>query len=212
MNILITGGSRGIGSAISKKFIDNSHTVYCPTRQELDLSKDFMLNLTNFDIIINNAGINPLNSMIDSIDYNTFNVNFFSPLKIIQQCLPYMVKNRYGRIVNIGSVFINFSKKFRYNYSASKSALHSITKSIVAEFGEYNILANTVSPGFIDTDLTRQNNTEEQIQKILKEKVPVKRLGTIQEIADLVYFLSVENSFIAGQNIIIDGGLSACLI
>jgi 3-oxoacyl-[acyl-carrier protein] reductase len=212
MNILITGGSRGIGKAISQKFIDNNHTVYCPNREELDLSKDFTLNNSNFDIIINNAGINPLNLITDPIDYNIFNVNFFSSFKIIQKCLPYMVDNNYGRIINIGSILINFSKKFRSSYSASKSALHSLTKSIVAEYGEHNILANTISPGFIDTDLTRQNNTEAQIQKILEEKVPIKRLGTTQEIANLAYFLSVENSFIAGQNIIIDGGLSSCLI
>ncbi len=212
MNILISGGSRGIGNAIAKKFVYNNHTVYCPTKEELDLSKDFTLSYTNFDVVINNAAINPLNSITETIDFSTLHVNFLSPLKIIQQCLPYMIDNRYGRIVNIGSILIDFSKKFRSNYSASKSALHSITKSIVAEFGEYNILANTVSPGFIDTDLTRQNNTQEQIQKILKEKVPVKRLGTTEEIADLVYFLSVKNSFIAGQNIIIDGGLSSCLV
>ena len=213
MNILITGSSRGIGSAIAKKFLDDHHNVYAPSRSELDLcDENICLQNTNFDIIINNAGINTLKSIMDiNDDKNLLHLNFLSPLNIIRQCIPYMIQNKFGRIINIGSILIDFSKPSRSMYSATKSALHSISKSIVSEFGEHNILANTISPGFIDTDLTRQNNSNDDINKIIQQ-VPLKRLGTSAEIANLVYFLTIENSFIAGQNIIIDGGFSSCLV
>lgn len=210
MRVLITGSSRGIGSSIVKKFIQNNHYIYAPNRDEINLSKEFKLQETNFDIVINNAGINNLKPILDINDIDILTVNYLSPLYIIQQCLPYMIKNKFGRIVNIGSILIDFSKQSRSAYSASKSALHSLTKSVVSEFAQYNVLANTVSPGFIDTELTRKNNCPEDLLKII-QAVPTKRLGTPEEVADIVYFLAVNNTFIAGQNIIIDGGFSSCL-
>jgi 3-oxoacyl-[acyl-carrier protein] reductase len=134
-------------------------------------------------------------------------VNYQAPLSIIQQCIPYMVTKGYGRVVNIGSIWIELAMQKRLAYSASKNALHALTKAIIAEYSDKGIICNTVSPGFIGTDLTYQNNSELEIQKI-KEKVPLRRLGTPEEIANLVLYLTVENSFIAGQNIIIDGGYS----
>jgi 3-oxoacyl-[acyl-carrier protein] reductase len=118
-----------------------------------------------------------------------------------------MIKQNYGRIVNIGSIWIDTAKPNRLAYSASKSALHALTKAVTAEYAQHNILANTVSPGFILTDLTRQNNTAQEIE-VLREKIPAKRLGVPEEIAKLVYILTVDNGYIAGQNIIIDGGFS----
>jgi 3-oxoacyl-[acyl-carrier protein] reductase len=118
-----------------------------------------------------------------------------------------MVQKQYGRIVNIGSIWIDTAKQGRLAYSASKNALHALTKAITAEYAHYNILANTVSPGFIETDLTYQNNSPEDILKMI-HNIPVSRLGKPEEIAKLVYQLSVENTYIAGQNIIIDGGFS----
>jgi len=208
MRILITGASRGIGHSICKKFTSQGHYVYAPDRNELDLSKQIKLSCCDFDIIINNAGINILQSIVDSpINNNIMQVNYFSPLSIIQQCLPHMIQQNYGRIINIGSIWIEIAKAHRFQYSASKSALHSLTKSLAVEFSKYNILSNTVSPGFIDTDLTKQNNSPEEIKNIISD-IPINRLGETDEIAELVYFLSVKNSFMSGQNIIIDGGYS----
>lgn len=207
MKVLVTGGSRGIGKAIVTLFEQKGYDVYSPTREEVDLSKDATLPRCDFDIIINNAGINPLKQIENINDREVMQVNYLAPLSIIQQCLPHMVANQYGRIVNIGSIWINFAMPERLAYSASKNAVHALTKAVVAEYADKGVLANTISPGFIATDLTYQNNSESQIQQI-RDKVPLKRLGTSQEVAKLVYQLTVENTFIAGQNIIIDGGYS----
>lgn len=207
MNILITGGSRGIGKDIVNKFKTLGHDVYSPNRNELDLSKPFILPRKNFDIIINNAGINPLKNITEINNNEVMKVNFFSPMQIIQECLPYMISQKYGRIINIGSIWIEFAKPLRSAYAASKSALHSLTKSIAVEYGEYNILANTISPGFIATDLTFKNNSQQDIDNIVSS-LPVKRLGTTTEIAELVFFLTINNNFISGQNVVIDGGFS----
>jgi 3-oxoacyl-[acyl-carrier protein] reductase len=208
MRILITGGSRGIGSDICEIFKKYGHEVIAPTREELDLSQPFSFIPDKIDILINNAGINIIDSIFEGENYEEMmTVNYFSPLRLFKLCLPHMKKQNYGRVVNIGSVWVDYAKPGRSSYSASKNALHSLTKAITAEYGTYNILANTVSPGFFITDMTFQNNTEEDL-KDLRSKIPVGRLGYTNEVADLVYYLSVNNSYISGQNIVIDGGYS----
>jgi len=207
MNVLVTGGSRGIGKAIVDVFVSNGHSVYSPTRTELDLTQPVNLTNREFDIVINCAGINPI-KFLDSISSDeVMRVNYYSPLEIIQQCIPYMINKQYGRIVNIGSVWIDTAKQGRLAYSASKNALHALTKAITAEYGHWNILANTVSPGFIETDLTFKNNTPEDVLKII-HNIPVSRLGKPEEVAKLVYQLTIDNDYISGQNIRIDGGFS----
>ena len=208
MRILVTGGSRGIGKDICDKFLKEGHTVIAPTREELNLSEDFSYIPDKIDVLVNNAGINIIDLISEGENYEEImKVNYFSPLKLIKLCLPYMKNQKYGRIINVGSVWVDYAKPGRSAYSASKNALHSLTKSITSEYGTYNILANTVSPGFFMTDMTFQNNTEEAIRD-LRSKIPVGRLGYTNEVADLVYFLSVSNSYISGQNIVIDGGYS----
>ena len=208
MRVLITGGSRGIGSDICEIFKKYGHEVIAPTREELDLSQPFSFIPDKIDILINNAGINIIDSIFEGENYKEMmTVNYFSPLRLFKLCLPYMKKQNYGRVVNIGSVWVDYAKPGRSSYSASKNALHSLTKAITAEYGTYNILANTVSPGFFITDMTFENNTEEDL-KDLRSKIPLGRLGYTNEVADLVYYLSVNNSYISGQNIVIDGGYS----
>ena len=208
MRILVTGGSRGIGKDICDKFIKEGHEVIAPTREELDLSQPLSFIPDKIDVLINNAGINLIDSVFDGENYEEImQVNYFSPLRLFKLCLPHMKKQNYGRIINIGSVWVDYAKSGRSAYSASKNALHSLTKSITSEYGTYNILANTVSPGFFITDMTLQNNTEEAIKE-LRSKIPVGRLGYTNEVADLVYFLTIRNSYISGQNIVIDGGYS----
>lgn len=207
MNILVTGGSGGLGKEIVSFFRDKGHHVYAPTREELDLTKEVIISNPEYDVVINNAGINPLLPITDVTDLEVMTVNYLSPLRIIQQCLPYMKEQKYGRILNIGSIWVEQTKRMRSAYSASKSALDALSRSITAEYAQYNILANTLSPGFIGTTLTYKNNTPDDIEKI-KANIPAGRLGDPLEIAHLAYFLTIENTYVSGQNIIIDGGFS----
>jgi 3-oxoacyl-[acyl-carrier protein] reductase len=215
MIVLLTGGSRGIGKGIKDFFEKQGHVVLSPSKKEMDLSnlehvKSYLTTIKDVDIIINNAGVNYLNNIenetIESLN-KTLNINYLSPFIICQHFLPLLKNKKYGRIVNIGSIWIDYAKNLRGSYSASKNALHSLTKTIVSESSEYNILCNTISPGYILTDLTLQNNTKEDLENI-KNQIPLKRLGNIDEIAKLVYFLTIENTYINGQNITIDGGYS----
>lgn len=215
--VLVTGGSGDIGECIVTVFQSNGFSVDSPTRNILDLSKpnDIFKQEFNYDIVVNCAGINEIKKLseipswdIDNL-INTMNVNFFSPYSILNVCLPHMVKNKYGRIVNIGSIWEKFTKEGRSSYSISKSALHALTKSIAVEYGKHGILCNTISPGFIDTKLTTKNNNDDDITKII-ETIPIGRLGKPEEVATFVYQLCVNNTFINGQNIFIDGGYS-CL-
>ena len=211
MRALVTGGSRGIGRAICDYFRAKGLEVESPSRESLDLSKKIFLTDNKFDIVVNCAGINPINCIYLSGDEEVMQVNFRAPLDIIQSCLPHMSSQKYGRIVNIGSIWIEFAKPGRLDYSCSKQALHGLTKMVAAEYGHNNVLCNTVSPGFVATEMTYKNNTKEQIEKLTKS-IPVGRMAAPEEIAPLVYHLTVENSFINGQNIIIDGGYSCCSI
>lgn len=207
MRVLVTGGSRGLGKAIAKEFSKHGHVVYKPTRQDLDLTGKMSLKFAEFDAVICNAGINTIKSITEISDEEVMRVNYTSHLEIIQQCLPFMVKQGFGRIVNIGSIWIDSAKPGRLAYSASKSALHALTKAITAEYGSDGVIANTVSPGFILTDLTKQNNSPDDIER-LERSIPVGSLGLPTDVAKLVYSLTFDNRYIAGQNIIIDGGFS----
>jgi len=207
LRVLVTGGSRGIGKEICDVFIKKGHEVIAPTRDELDLSKPITATYDKIDILVNNAGVNRIKSILEADDLETMQINYFSPLSLFKNCLPHMQKQYYGRVVNVGSIWVDFAKPGRSSYSASKNALQSLSKAITAEYANYNILANTVSPGFILTDMTMQNNSEDDLRNI-RSKIPLGRLGNPNEIACLVYFLSVENSYISGQNIVIDGGYS----
>jgi 3-oxoacyl-[acyl-carrier protein] reductase len=215
----VTGGSKGIGKAITKKLENLGYEVYAPSHQELDLSRmdsveDFLEQHKSdvYDIIVNNAGINDIHDIEDVTDEeieNAVQINLISPLKILRAFVPAMKEQKYGRIVNIGSIWGIVSKRGRVVYSMTKHGIHGITKTLAVELGEYNILVNTVCPGFTLTELTRKNNTPGQIDEISKE-IPMKRMAEPEEIADAVSYLVEErNTYLTGQLIAVDGGYTS---
>ena len=236
--VLVTGGTRGIGAAIVKQFYDlNANVLITGTDRKLleklnDSSgsrlkylyldftstqsiKGFMLKLEKYnqiDVLVNNAGVNKIDS-IDNIieeDWDKINnVNLKGPFQITKIVSKVMKKNQQGRIVNISSIFGVVSKAMRASYSTTKWGLVGFTKAVAVDLAPYNILVNAVSPGFIDTELTRKILGNNGIKEVL-ESVPLNRLAAAEEVARLVVFLSGnQNSYITGQNIIIDGGFTS---
>lgn len=214
-NALVTGASRGIGLAIADCFKKQGINVLAPGRKELDLlSKDSIANYLAglkcpVDILVNNAGINMLGGIVSLKERNiqeTIQVNLLAPLDIIRNVAPRMMHKKYGRILNIGSIWGLITKPGRVTYTLTKSGLGGLTRSMAVELAPYNVLVNCVAPGYVDTELTRKNNTSRELEKI-KKSIPLQRLANPGEIAELAYFLcSDKNTYITGQTIAIDGG------
>lgn len=219
MRVLITGGARGIGKAIAEEFSAHGYDVEAPTRQEMDLSKEasvkeYMLRHQGetFDVIINNAGINDINDVENITETemeNMMQINLLSPIRLIQGFVGGMKQQKYGKIINIGSIWAVVSKGGRCMYSATKNGIHGVTNTLAVELAPYNILVNTVCPGFTLTELTRKNNSPEEIKEIASD-IPMERMAEPSEIAKVVFFLAhTENSYVTGQKITVDGGFSA---
>jgi len=218
--VLITGASRGIGKATKEIYEKNGWEVIAPTRSEMDLSDpesvtDYCDDLIKKDIkisaIVNNAGINEINE-IDKVPYDEMRqmlqVDLESPIIILNKLVPILKAQGKGRIVNIGSIWAVVSKPGRAMYSAAKNGMHGITNALALELGPHGILVNTVCPGFTLTELTRKNNTDEEIASI-SAGIPVRRMAEPEEIGKLIYILgSFENTYVTGQKIAIDGGYS----
>jgi 3-oxoacyl-[acyl-carrier protein] reductase len=227
---VVTGATRGIGYAIAERLLkDGLEVIVTGTKKngkypagssyyQVDfLDEDSTNKFINFlkkqqiNILVNNAGINKI-SEFSSIDIEDFDrilrINLRAPFQICQAVIPYMEKIKWGRIVNLTSVFGNISKEYRAAYSSSKFGLDGMTVALAAEVSEKGILANSVGPGVIDTDMTREVLGDSGINK-LKGQIPMKRLGQVSEIASLVSWLvSNENTYMTGQNLMIDGGFT----
>ena len=136
-------------------------------------------------------------------------VNLKSPIRILRALVPQMKVQQYGRIVNIGSIWSVVSKRGRAVYSVTKHGIHGLTKTLAVELAGHNVLVNTVCPGFTLTELTRKNNTQEQIDEISKE-IPLGRMANPEEIASAVcYLVSERNTYLTGQLIAVDGGYTS---
>ncbi|MBO6281283.1 MAG: SDR family oxidoreductase [Alphaproteobacteria bacterium] len=218
MRIFMTGGNGGIGGAIKQKFINEGHEVFAPGSKDLDLNDSeaiktwFTKNGNNFDVIVHSAGYNkplPIEKMSLEEFNKTQNVNLTALLTITQQVLPYFKEIKRGYIVGIGSLYASISREERIAYTSSKHALVGMIQTLALELGKYNVLCNTVSPGYVDTKMFRANNSEEK-RAYLASKIPLNRLAQPEDIADIVYFLAgPQNHYINGQDIIVDGGFMA---
>jgi 3-oxoacyl-[acyl-carrier protein] reductase len=216
--VFLTGGARGIGAAIRDELTASGHQVIAPSREELDLSSvvsvEGYLNFhseLDVDILINNAGINnpQLIGEISSENWTqTLQVNLGSALRLIQFFAPRMVARGYGRILNTSSILGSVTKEGRALYSITKAALDALTRSTAVEFGPMGVLVNSLSPGYVDTELTRQNNSPAAIEAITSG-IPLRRMASADELAKIAAFLvSENNTYITGQTIVADGGFT----
>ena len=229
--VFVTGASRGIGRAIAEAFrADGAWVIGTRTgRTEAAddacqewVAADFAdveqiracakrVRHAEPDVLINNAGINKIAPFVE-IGEDDFlsiqRVNVFAPFLLCQAAIPSMKRKGWGRIVNMSSIWGKISRERRASYSTSKFAIDGMTVALAAEHSADGIIANSIAPGFIDTELTRHVLGETGIQALVSN-VPARRLGQVDEIASLVLWLaSEENTYLAGQNIAIDGGFS----
>jgi 3-oxoacyl-[acyl-carrier protein] reductase len=160
-------------------------------------------------ILINNAGITKdqlLLRMKEEDWDDVIDINLKSVYRLSRLCLKGMMKNRWGRIINIGSVVGSIGNAGQSNYSASKSAIEGFTRSLAREIGMRGITVNTVAPGFIETDMTLK--LDEDVRAKMLEKIPLARLGQPKDVASVVKFLaSSSGEYITGETIHVNGGL-----
>lgn len=234
---LVTGGSKGIGKAVVYKLSEMGlqvHFTYNNSEEKAkEIEKDlsdviaYKVDISNIvqvnefvdkiikktgqiDYLVNNAGINSDCSVL-MMDYdkwsNVLKTNLDGTFHVSKSVSKHMIKKRKGSIINISSVVASIGSKGQANYIASKSAIEGLTKALAIELAPRGILVNSIAPGFIETDMTNQLN-EKYIEDI-KNRILLKRFANTQEVANLIsFFCSPNNSYITGQTIIIDGGLS----
>jgi len=233
--ILITGASGGIGNELVKKFVSlGGNVLGSGTKTEkLDkLKKNYptikvkkfdmaehsrieefidnaSLELGGLDILINNAGTNLDNlslRMKDDEWKKVIDINLTSTFLLSKHAIKKMLKNKYGRIVNITSVVGHTGNVGQSNYSASKAGIIGMSKSIAIEYAKKNITVNCVSPGFIVSDMTM--NIAEKVKLYLTSRIPMGKLGTGEDVSNCVAFLSSDQaSYITGETIHVNGGM-----
>lgn len=213
----MTGASRGIGAAIAARLRAAGIEVAAPSRAQLDLSQEDSVRRfigarpLELDILVNCAGENKVNAIRDIVlaDWQRIlATNLTSALLLTQAAAPRMAARKWGRIVNVSSCYSFLSRAGRAAYGASKAGLNALTRTAALEFGPDNVLVNAVCPGFVETEMTRRNNSDEQIAA-LAAQTALGRLASPEEIAELVAFLvSEKNTYITGQALVIDGGFT----
>ena len=232
---MITGASGGIGNELVKKFVLlGGNVLGSGTKTEkLDLLKkkypnikvkkfdiaehsrieefidNVSLELGGLDILINNAGINMDNlslRMKDDEWKKVIDINLTSTFFLSKHAIKKMLKNKFGRIVNITSVVGHTGNFGQANYSASKAGIIGMSKSLAMEYAKKNITVNCVAPGFIVSDMTM--NIAEKVKMYLTSRIPMGRLGTGEDVSNCVAFLSsMEASYITGETLHVNGGM-----
>ena len=233
-NVFITGASRGIGESIAYYFAERGFNVVGTARSEFNFKNDnfvgnlypVQLDVTDREsmksvysllkdkellpnILINNAGITSdqiFMRMKDDDWDKVIDINLTGTFNITKLFIKDMVKNRYGKIINISSISGLMGNPGQVNYSSSKAALGGFTKSLAKELGSRNINVNSIAPGFIDTEMTKF--LDQDAKELLKKDIPLNRLGNTDDISELAFFLASDQAqYITGQTISVDGGL-----
>ena len=236
MRVLISGGARGIGAACVKKFTSQGHSVAFIYKSAhaaaeslanecgavaicADISKPdearmavtaAVSQLGGVDVLVNNAGISQIKMFCDITDSDldtVLSTNLSSAFYVTQAALPSMVRQKWGRIINVGSMWGKVGASCEVHYSASKAGLRGMTMALAKELGPSQITVNAVEPGIISTDMNA--SLDESTLRELCDETPLCRIGTPEDVANLVGFLaSNEASFITGQIIGVDGGFA----
>ena len=230
MNILVTGASKGIGNAIAQE-LQSIGEVFVTGRDEqaltacnakgfcvCDLSKDInilakFIEEKNIDVLINNAGeyiYAGLETMNIADIQRLYQTNLIAPAYLISKAIPHMKGQRWGRIINIGSISGVMGEAYASIYSSSKSGLIGLTKALALELAEFDITVNTINPGWVETDLGMNSIEESEFSKEeIIDTIPQKRFVKPEEVAKLCkYLISEDAKGITGQSINICAGLS----
>ena len=230
MNILVTGASKGIGRAIAQELKDIGK-VFVTARTEAalkelgaegyclcDLTKDTeklaeFIQANKIDVLINNAGeyiYGGIDEMTRDKIESIFKTDLEAPAYLISQAVPFMKEQKWGRIINIGSISGVMGEANASLYSAAKAGLIGLTKALALELAEYNITVNTINPGWVDTDLGNKSIEESEFSKEeILECIPQRRFVKPEEIAKLTrYLISEDAKGITGQSINLCAGLS----
>jgi 3-oxoacyl-[acyl-carrier protein] reductase len=232
--VLVTGASRGIGLEAAKRFSKEGYKVIGSSRGDFNLGeligdesaisvqldlmskesiKNLFADLKSEDllpsVLVNNAGITKDQLFLRMKDEDWDDVietNLNGLFRVTKAFIKPMVKNKFGRVINISSVAGLMGNSGQVNYSSSKSAMVGFSRSLAKELGSRNITSNVVAPGFIETDMTIFLNDDEKFE--VSKNIPMKRFGNVQDVAKCIVFLaSDEANYITGQVISIDGGL-----
>jgi len=231
--ILVTGASRGIGARIASAFLENGNEVWGTATSQAgaeaidaklgdgrglvlkaESSESIEALIGNFknnmpEVLINSAGVardNLLLRMSSEEWQAVMDVNVSSLFHLCKPVVRAMMRARWGRIINVSSVVARMANSGQVNYAASKGAIEAFTRSLAQEVGSRGITVNAVAPGFIDTDMTR--GLSESVTESLLARVPLGRLGTVDDIASLVVYLASDSaSYITGQTIAVNGGM-----
>jgi 3-oxoacyl-[acyl-carrier protein] reductase len=232
--VLVTGASRGIGLEAAKHFSKEGYKVIGSSRGDFNLGeligdesaisvqldlmskesiKNLFADLKSEDllpsVLVNNAGITKDQLFLRMKDEDWDDVietNLNGLFRVTKAFIKPMVKNKFGRVINISSVAGLMGNSGQVNYSSSKSAMVGFSRSLAKELGSRNITSNVVAPGFIETDMTTFLNDDEKVE--VSKNIPMKRFGTVQDVAKCIVFLASDKAnYITGQTISVDGGL-----